>query len=178
MLLGLGLSYTVPSLYVSEIVLSVQGPPTPQERLDLIGSLEERAWPRIVLARIIEGFDLYASDQTTSLQDAVSKMRNEISTVPTDRRGSGFETFFAIRFQYEDPAVAQKVVTDLAQRLLAENHRGEELGIPGAFLKITSPATLPKFAFGSKRLILAGEGLVLGLAAGTLLALRRRRPQT
>lgn len=176
MLAGLGLSFAVPGAYVSQAVLSLEGPPTPAERLDLIRSLAERAWPRIVLSRIIENFDLYGSDRTTSLQDAVSKMRSQITTTRLERRGDGFQTFFAIRFQYQDPAAAQKVVGDLAHRLIAENHRGEELGIPGALVAIISPATLPRFEFGSKRLLLAGEGLVLGLAVGALLISRRRRP--
>jgi len=173
-LAGLGLSFAAPSRYISQAVLLVAGPPTPQARVDLIHSLAERAWPRIVLARIIEDFDLY-KDAASSSEDVVSQMRNDISAVPLDARKGGGDSEFAIRFGYSDPAAAQKVAANLTQRLLDENQRGEALGIPAAHLQVISPASLPRFPAGPNRLLLSGEGLVAGLIAGALLASRKRR---
>lgn len=175
-LVALGVSFALPRLYVSQMVLLVEGPPTPQARVDFIHALAEHAWPRIVLGRIVENFCLYGSCRANlSPGDLVSKMRSGISTIPVGTRDNGYGTTFAIRFEYGDPAAAQKVVADLAQRLIADNRRSDELGIPGAYLKVISPPTLPRFPVSPKRLLLAGEGLAAGLLAGAFLAFRRRR---
>ena len=186
-LIALGVSFAIPNLYISQVVLLVEGPPTQEARVDAIQSLAERAWPRIVLGRMIENFDLYASDLyeskggKSSLEDLVSKMRSQISTTPLnnrDTRDNGRGTTFAIGFEYGDPKVAQQVVADLERRLIAENQHGEELGIPGVDLKIISPPSVPRYPASPKRLLLAVEGLTAGLLAGAFLAFRRRRPRS
>jgi len=121
---------------------------------------------------MIDNFDLYAgASANTSLQDLTNQMRGQISVKPTDAN----DARFVIRFEYGDPHVAQSVVADLLRRLIKENDHGEQLGIPGAYLKVISPPSVPSSGLFSMHWILLGEGLAGGLAVGALWSLRKRR---
>ena len=109
------------------------------------------------------------SDREPSLQDLTTQMRQQISETPADASNSRY----VIRFEYGDPKAAQQVVTDLSRRLIAENDRGAQLGIPGADLKVVSPPTLPNSTLYSVHWVLLAEGLAGGLAVGALLSLRK-----
>jgi hypothetical protein len=171
-LVGLGASFAAPRSYASQTVISVEGPPTPDARADLIHSLAERAWTRGALASMIDNFDLYAGASAgKSLQALTTEMRQQISTTPA----GADNTRFQIRFEYGEPHAAQKVVADLSRRLMAENDRTEQLGIPGANLKVASPPTLPNSPLFSVHWILLLEGLAGGLVAGALLSFRKAR---
>lgn len=167
---GLGASLAAPRSYGSQTVLSVEGPPTPETRADQIHALEDRAWTRGALAHMIDNFDLYpGASANTALQDLTNQMRGQISVKPTDAN----DARFVIRFEYGDPHVAQRVVADLLRRLIEENNHGEQLGIPGAYLKVVSPPSLPSSPL--VHWVLLGEGLAGGLAVGALWSLRRPR---
>ena len=171
-LAGLGASFAAPRSYASQTSLSIEGPPTQQARADLMGSLEERAWSRAALIGMIDRFDLYPkASASASLKDLTTQMRQQISAAPADAADSRF----LIRFEYGDPYVAQKVVADLSRRLMAENDRGAQLGVPGAYLKVVSPPSLPDSPLDSVHWVLLGEGLIGGLAVGALLSLRKPR---
>jgi hypothetical protein len=117
---------------------------------------------------MIDNFDLYpGASANISLQVLTTQMRRQISVRPADAS----DVRFLIRFEYGDPYVAQKVVADLSKRLIGENDRGVQLGIPGADLKVVSPPTLPN----ARRVhwVLLGEGLAGGLVVGALLSFRK-----
>jgi hypothetical protein len=121
---------------------------------------------------MIEDFDLYpGAPVNTSLQDLTTQMRRKISATPADAS----DARFVIRFEYGDPHVAQSVVADLLRRLTQENDRAEQLGVPGAYLKVVSPPSLPKSPFFSVHWVLLGEGLAGGVALGALLSFRKPR---
>lgn len=171
-LIGLGASFAAPRSYASQTILSVDGPPTPERRTDLIHSLADRAWTRGALANLIDKFGLYpGTPANSSLESLTTQMRERISATSADAS----DTRFLIRFEYGDPYIAQKVVADLSRRLIAENDRGAQLGIPGADLKVVSPPTLPNSPQYSVHWVLLLEGLVGGLVVGALLSFRKPR---
>jgi hypothetical protein len=166
-LIGWGVSFAAPKTYASQAVLSVEGPPDAQARADLVDSLAARAWPRAALARIIEDDRLYGSGTSNkSMEDLTTQMKSQISSTPTDAGKNNF----AIRFVYGDPYAAQQVVKELVRRLMAENDRGAQLGIPGAYIQQTSPPTLPSYPVDAMHWPLLGEGMVAGLIVGALLS--------
>jgi uncharacterized protein involved in exopolysaccharide biosynthesis len=171
---ALALSFAVPSQYISETVMLVEGPPTPVARTDFINVLGERAWPRIVLGRLIGKYNLYPSKQETALGELASQMQKQITITAVGTRDNGYGTTYAIRYRYTDPEAAQKVVADLQARLIEENHHGEELGVPGAHLEVISPPSRPVIPVSPRRGLLAFEGLIAGLLVGVAIALRGR----
>jgi LPS O-antigen subunit length determinant protein (WzzB/FepE family) len=171
---ALALSFAVPSQYVSETVMLVEGPPTPQARTDFIKVLGERAWPRIVLERLIEQFNLYPDKQGTPMGELATQMQKQITIAAVGTRDNGYGTTYAIRYRYTGPEEAQKVVADLQSRLIEENHHGQELGVPGAHLEVISPPSRPVIPVSPRRGLLAFEGLIAGLLVGLALALRGR----
>lgn len=174
-LIGWGVSFAAPRSYASQAVLSIEGPPTAQARADLVDSLASRAWPRAALARIIEDDHLYgAASSNQSMEDLTTQMKSQISAKPIDAGKNNF----AIRFEYGDPYAAQQVVKALVRRLMAENDRGAQLGIPGAYIQQTSPPAVPSYPVDVMHWPLLGEGLAAGLIAGALLSRKSKAQPT
>ena len=84
-------------------------------------------------------------------------------------RSSPFAGTFQIRFSYPDRAKAQAVTRELTTRMIAD-------GTPVVSLSVLDPASLPERPSEPNRPAWILAGLVIGLAAGIILAGVRRWP--
>ncbi len=148
---GLLYSRSQPSLYRSDAVIQVVPQRVPEsyvsatvtERVeDRLRALAQQVLSRTQLEKLIIDFDLFPKErQKMPLEDVILKMAERVRIEPlttgqTSRRDSQSEAF-RVLFDYENPAVAQKVTERLATFFIDTNlkERGTQADQTSDFLK-------------------------------------------
>ena len=149
---GLLYSRSQPSLYRSDAVIQVVPQRVPEsyvsatvtERVeDRLRALAQQVLSRTQLEKLITEFDLFPRERRSlPLEDVIVLMQTErvliqpLATAQTSRRDSQSEAF-RVSFDYENPAVAQKVAEKLASFFIDTNarERGSQADQTSAFLE-------------------------------------------
>jgi capsular polysaccharide biosynthesis protein len=180
-LVGLGVTLTIPKRYQSQSTISITGPIT-QETRDAINSIANNVLSRDSLTRVVLVLGLYRGERASMpIDDVLEEMKRSIAIAPagTGTRNGGV---FAIRFVYPDPALAQKATQSITSRFIeanlqqAENlHQGA-----GSMMEVLDPASLPQRPVDPRPSRNAFMGLGLGLTIGAVFAFfyQRRPPKT
>jgi len=169
MLVGAGISFLTPSVYVSEAVLRIDSGHRITGRVD-IQRAEEAIESRRNLSRIISGLGLYRKDLLVEpLEDVIVEMRRHLQLDPIVVPGRG--TAFRIRFDYGDRAKAQQTVTALVdgfQSNAPDVSRGYAR-YEGERMIVLDVATLPAEPVFPPRPVLWGGGFLAGLLIAAIL---------
>src|SRR5207248_1684937 len=134
--LGLALSFVLPKEYTSQTVVLVQQPAVPEKYFTEIDSgdlkqrltsLQEQILSRTKLEEIINKFQLYASDRGSVSMDAlVERLRKKIVVTPVKPMPESNSTQlpgFTIKVSNRDPALAQKLSSEVTSMFMDENRR-------------------------------------------------------
>ena len=148
---GLLYSRSQPSLYRSDAVVQVVPQRVPEsyvsatvtERVeDRLRALAQQVLSRTQLEKLITQFDLFPSERRRlPLEDVVVLMQTKrvliqpLATAETSRRDSRSEAF-RVSFDYENPAIAQKVAEQLASFFIDTNalERNSQADLTSDFL--------------------------------------------
>jgi polysaccharide chain length determinant protein (PEP-CTERM system associated) len=149
---GLLYSRTQPSLYRSDAVIQVVPQRVPEsyvsatvtERVeDRLRALAQQVLSRTQLEKLITEFNLFPEErQKYPLEDVIELMTKRVLIEPlvtaqsSSRRDSASEAF-RVSFDYQDPAMAQKVVERLASFFIDTNakERGTQADQTSSFLE-------------------------------------------
>jgi hypothetical protein len=161
----------LPSQYQSMAVMRM-APGDIGESVENLNRAEQDILSRRSLAAVIQKYDLYPEERKrVPLEDIVEGMRNQYIQIRMARiPGSNAPASgFSIAFDYDDPARAQAVTTDLTDRFTAAMK-------DSAPLELLDPASRPRQAFAPNRPVILIVGLFLGIVAGFVLLGIRRWP--
>jgi len=138
-LLSIMLAVLLPPVYKSSATILIEEQEVPKELVkstvttfadQRIQMISQRIMTRSNLMEIIGKFDLYADDRKSKTQEVIlEKMRKSIKveTISADvidpRNGQPTQATiaFTLSFEYESPAIAQKVANELTTLFLNEN---------------------------------------------------------
>lgn len=125
-----------PDRYVSEARLRVLPPQVPERLVprpgtlsmpDRVTSITQTVLSRNTLRNIIQTFDLYREERAKGpIEDVIEAMRRDISIGAVHEGSVGRVPAFGIAFGYGNRHEAQRVVRDLANRLIDEGRRGQQ----------------------------------------------------
>jgi uncharacterized protein involved in exopolysaccharide biosynthesis len=187
------IAYRMPNQYVSRTTLSVSamhrvGPGQFMPEADPVTNqhMGEVAVRRTIasvesfenLGQIINEFDLYGVRWSAPSAELIEQMKRAIVIEPSP----GHDPTFALRFEYANRLIAQRVTQNLVSRMIEANlHLAMEEADSGlaSRMELIDPPTLPKSPVGPNRWKITGEGLLIGLCGGILLGLveqMRRKP--
>src|SRR2546423_4698419 len=135
-LAALALSFILPKEYTSETVVLVQEPAVPESYLteitssDLkqrLTSLQEQILSRSRLEAIINKFGLYPKDRAQiSMDTLVERLRKKVVVSPVKpmaESNSSQLPGFSIKVSDHDPALAQKLSSEVTSMFMDENRR-------------------------------------------------------
>jgi polysaccharide chain length determinant protein (PEP-CTERM system associated) len=135
-LLVWGSSWILPVRYKSSTLILVEQPTMPENYVapnvnenlqDRLQSITQQILSRTRLLTIIDKLHLYAGDRNLSVDEKVDRMRKDIGPVDLVRDSRNNEiTAFRVSFSAHDPALAQKVTSELTQLFIDENNRVRE----------------------------------------------------
>jgi len=135
-LLVWGSSWILPVRYKSSTLILVEQPTMPENYVapnvnenlqDRLQSITQQILSRTRLLTIIDKLHLYAGDRNLSADEKVDRMRKDIGPVDLVRDSRNNEiTAFRVSFSAHDPALAQKVTSELTQLFIDENNRVRE----------------------------------------------------
>lgn len=138
-LLSVLLAVLLPPVYKSSATILIEEQEIPSELVkstvttfadQRIQMISQRIMTRANLSEIINRFNLYASDTKSKTQEQIQeKMRESITVEPISadvidpRNGQPTKATiaFTLAFEYENPAIAQKVANELTTLFLNEN---------------------------------------------------------
>ena len=136
--LGTVVVMSLPAIYSADAKILVESQQIPDslvkstvtalasERLQVI---QQRVLTRDNLLTMVDKFSLFANRNNLSRTDIVDIMRDRITFQPIDfqlassKRNDKLTTAFAIQFDYEDPALVEKVTNELVKFILEEDVR-------------------------------------------------------
>jgi polysaccharide chain length determinant protein (PEP-CTERM system associated) len=134
--LGLLLSTILPKEYTSQTTVLVQQPAVPEKYVteidpgDLkqyLSSLQEQILSRSKLEQIINKFQLYPNDRaSTSMDTLVERLRKKITVTPVKpmpESNSNQLPGFTIKVANRDPALAQKLSSEVTSLFMEDNRR-------------------------------------------------------
>jgi polysaccharide biosynthesis transport protein len=129
---------SLPAIYTADAKILVESQQIPDslvkstvtalasERLQVI---QQRVLTRDNLLTMVDKFSLFSKRKNLSRTDIVDVMRERITFQPIDfqlassKRNDKLTTAFAIQFDYEDPALVEKVTNELVKFILEEDVR-------------------------------------------------------
>jgi polysaccharide biosynthesis transport protein len=135
---GTAVVMSLPAIYSADAKILVESQQIPDslvkstvtalasERLQVI---QQRVLTRDNLLTMVDKFSLFSNRKNLSRTDIVDLMRNRILFQPIDfqlpsaKRNDKLTTAFAIQFDYEDPALVEKVTNELVKFILEEDVR-------------------------------------------------------
>jgi hypothetical protein len=161
LILGAGVAYLMPERYSSMEVIRCSG-----QGCDRLHNLVFAVLEPANLDAIVARFGLYPNDP-----DAQKKLMENLH-FRAGTPGPGV----AIRFDYRDRYIAQKVTADVGSQLIDKavmDRSGTQAG--GFTLELLDPATLASIHTSPNRPVIEGIGLFVGLATAVGLELRRYR---
>jgi polysaccharide biosynthesis transport protein len=136
--LGTAIVMSLPAIYSADAKILVESQQIPDslvkstvtalasERLQII---QQRVLTRDNLLTMVDKFGLFPDRKNSSRTDIVDVMRDRILFQPIDfqlpsaKRNDKLTTAFAIQFDYEDPALVEKVTNELVKFILEEDVR-------------------------------------------------------
>ena len=136
--LGTAIVMSLPAIYSADAKILVESQQIPDslvkstvtalasERLQII---QQRVLTRDNLLTMVDKFSLFSNRKNLSRTDIVDVMRDRIIFQPIDfqlpssKRNDKLTTAFAIQFDYEDPALVEKVTNELVKFILEEDVR-------------------------------------------------------
>jgi polysaccharide chain length determinant protein (PEP-CTERM system associated) len=146
LLIGLGISYTLPPRYVSQTLVLVEQQKVPEDYVkpvvneDLnsrLASMKEQILSRSRIQPIIERYNLYG-DNKASMDDRVEMTRKSIGiiSIPSGPMSHGMPGFY-ITFKAQDARTAQQVCGDITSLFVSANLSAREESAEGTtdFLK-------------------------------------------
>ncbi len=169
LLAATGILLAIPRQYASEAVLRVRSA-NGAEIGDALLDVSTQVLSQRSLSMIADSEALYPRDRSRMpIEDVIERMRRKLEITPI-RSSNLALSAFSIKFTYEDPQKAQRVVNDLAYRFIDGNARGGS----DLSLRILDAASLEKSPVSPDRTMIIAWGAVGGLALGLILALRLR----
>jgi polysaccharide biosynthesis transport protein len=135
---GTAVVMSLPAIYSADAKILVESQQIPDslvkstvtalasERLQVI---QQRVLTRDNLLTMVDKFSLFSKRKNLSRSDIVDIMRDRITFQPIDfqmassKRNDKLTTAFAIQFDYEDPALVEKVANELVKFILEEDVR-------------------------------------------------------
>lgn len=124
-------SHIIPAMYKSGTLILVEEPTVPQQYVvpnvsgelqNRLDSITQQILSRTRLLHIIEKRNLYAPQRTKlAPDDAIDKMRKDISIELVRAPGRGDLTAFNVYFSAASPQVAQDVTSELTNLFISEN---------------------------------------------------------
>jgi hypothetical protein len=127
--------------YTSTAVLRANPPQIPERFVPAQPTMEVgRVIPHLMqtitargsLTNIMNSYDLYRSErESMPLEDVIDVMRNAIAVAPADMNT------VRVSFSHDDPGVAQKVTTDIVNRIISEyiRERAQQATLTMQFMK-------------------------------------------
>lgn len=169
LLAATGILFAIPRQYASEAVMRVRSA-NGTEMGDALIDMVHQALGQRSLTAIIDSEALYQGDRARMpIEDVIERMRRNLEITPIRSSNLALPAF-SIKFTYEDPQKAQRVVNDLAYRFIDGGApAGSDLS-----LRILDDASLQKSPVSPNRTMIIGWGAVAGMAAGLILALTLR----
>ncbi len=132
-LLVWSVSWVLPTKYKSSTLILVEQPTMPENYVapnvngslqDRLQSITQQILSRTRLLTIIEKLDLYGNEPKLSADDKVDRMRKDIGDIELVRDSRNNEiTSFRVNYSAHNPALAQKVTTELTRLFIDENSR-------------------------------------------------------
>ncbi|MEO8594116.1 MAG: hypothetical protein ABI759_12415 [Candidatus Solibacter sp.] len=160
---------------------AVSGDPDVRARMSQrLMKLQEVALSRSSLAKIMMAQNLFQKERMEQpVEDVIEKMRNRsIRILMVDASRSPRGTLFMVKFSAAKPAEAQAATRAIVAALVEQNLAQEPAAGAGpANIEVLGPASLPTEPAAIDRapiVRLAGLGLALGLAFGSLWWMTRR----
>ncbi len=167
-LIAAGIAWFLPKEYASTAVVRITAS-SPQGVGDNINRMAAVIEGRESLTQVIDLLGLYSKKTGETPSEAVlEKMRRDISILPIN--GSAF----AIRFNYSDPRLAQRVTQELASKFIDLNSQQASSSPDPMRLQVLDPASLPQEPFFPSIRNITGLGLAGGILLGAILAFRFR----
>jgi protein tyrosine kinase modulator len=133
---GYTLSFFMPKEYTSQTTILVEQPAITDQAITEISSadlkqrlttLQEQILSRSRLEALIEKFNLFAEERKAEpMESLVDRLRKKISVTPVKPMAESNSTQlpgFTIRVANHDPALAQKLCSEVSAMFLAENRR-------------------------------------------------------
>jgi len=143
---GVGLSYVIPPLYVSQTLVIIEQQKVPENYVkpvvtedlaERLASMKEQILSRSRIQPIIERFNLAAGKNNT-MDDRVDQTRKAIGImpIPSSPSSHGMPGFF-ITFKAQDARTAQQVCGEITSLFVSENLSAREQSAEGTtdFLK-------------------------------------------
>jgi polysaccharide chain length determinant protein (PEP-CTERM system associated) len=145
LVIGLGISYTLPPQYVSQTLVLIEQQKVPEDYVkpvvneDLnsrLASMKEQILSRSRIQPIIERYNLYGNSKA-SMDDRVDMTRKAIGINPIRSDQSHGMPGFFISFKAQDARTAQQVCGDITSLFVSENLNAREESAEGTtdFLK-------------------------------------------
>ncbi|HEV2448063.1 MAG TPA: GNVR domain-containing protein [Candidatus Sulfopaludibacter sp.] len=152
-----------PSIYRSTAVLKMEAIQPDDDLTDRLSNAEQEILSRSSLSKLIMDGKLYDAERRAGpLEDIIQDMRNKYIMIRRLDAPGEAGTAFRVSFDYPDPAKAQYVTRTLLSRFTGQaTFNGN--------LEVLDPASLPDRPVSPRRSRIVIMGLVLGLAAGTLI---------
>ncbi len=126
-----GASWVLPPKYKSSTQILVEQPTMPKDYVtpnvnddlqDRLQSIQQQILSRTRLMRIVEQFNLYASERThRTPEEIVERMRKDIEVNLVLGESQREVSAFVVAYSSRDPKVAQEVTTELTNLFINEN---------------------------------------------------------
>ncbi len=150
-LIGAGLGYLITLVlspqYTSQSLMLIERPTVSQNLVqpmttdDLftrLASMEELIESRSKLQPLIERYDLYKRERKSSMEEAVEKMRKDISVKGTTFEDTNVKNNqkesipgFSVEFTADNPRTAQQICTELTSMFISEKLHQDEQTVKG-----------------------------------------------
>ena len=176
--IGFASAFFLTPLYASHTIISIRTPDANSDvgGRDSIKLLSDRALSPAALTEIMDHWELYPQERTTTPKSALlEKFKHDIrisAAPPTAETRDALA--FELTFIYPDRLIAQRVVNHLGHRFLVDNVR-----LRVAALQILTPANVPAEPMFPNQRNMAVGGLAIGsltsALAAAILHLRRKR---
>ena len=150
---GAAIAFAMPERFASSAVLRYDGSSA------AMGQVISAATSDANLRGVAETFKLYEGES-----GAERRLREHLHIEPVGSRA------IAIRFDDRDRYMAQKVVADVASRVIDQ---GVQSRSELALVELLDPASLPLHAYSPKREMVAGAGLFAGLLCAVMFGIWR-----
>ena len=169
LLAAAGILLAIPRQYASEAVLRVRSA-NATEMADAVMDVMGQVLSQRSLSAIVDSEALYPRERARMpIEGVIERMKRRLEITPI-RSSNLALSAFSIKFTYEDPSKAQRVVNDLAYRFINGGTRaGSDLS-----LGVLDAASVPKSPVSPDRAMIIGWGAAGGAAVGLILTFALR----
>lgn len=167
---ALGVTYAMPRPWRSTATVSFQTP-DPARYPDTVAEFGHAAFSQDYFMEIIRKYNLYPEQRMRHPTEDVIQQAKEAARITVLRVGE-----LSLSFAYPDPALSQRVTTDMADRLVEANIRNPQLLTHAFRIAIVQPPSRGVREAPNRRAI-ALAGVICGILVGIIATwvTRRRR---